>query len=358
MCGALLAGLWPAHAQAAATGSFQRSISIDEAILLDVSTGSGAISIRAGTPGQVEITGHIKVRGGSFLGLFGTSSDDLQAFVDRFESEPPVILENGRLKIGHVKDRRFGRNASISYEIVVPLDTEVKSHTGSGSQEIFGVSGPVEAGTGSGRLKLTDIGGAVSARSGSGSIIAEGIAGSFEAHSGSGKVRLTQKAPGDVVVTTGSGSSELHGIVGALRVKAGSGRIVVDGQQTGPWNLDTGSGSVSVSLPVDAAFQTSVDSARQDFETTPAWACARWWRVSRHRYRIRLNSDRIITRLQTQRTNQIGCRLLKSIKWCPAPFLRNRPLGGRCPKSAIMPEHCANVSAHGQETRLHGTAVS
>jgi len=109
-------------------------------------------------------------------------------------------------------------------------------------------------------LKLTDIGGAVSARSGSGSIIAEGIAGSFEAHSGSGKVRLTQKAPGDVVVTTGSGSSELHGIVGALRVKAGSGRIVVDGQQTGPWNLDTGSGSVSVSLPVDAAFELDAES--------------------------------------------------------------------------------------------------
>jgi len=260
MCGALLAGLWPAHAQAAATGSFQRSISIDEAILLDVSTGSGAISIRAGTPGQVEITGHIKVRGGSFLGLFGTSSDDLQAFVDRFESEPPVILENGRLKIGHVKDRRFGRNASISYEIVVPVNTEVKSHTGSGSQEIFGVSGPVEAGTGSGRLTLADIGGGVSARSGSGSIIAEGIAGSFEAHSGSGKVRLTQNAPGDVVVTTGSGSSELHGIVGALRVKAGSGRIVVDGQQTGPWNLDTGSGSVRVSLPVDAAFELDAES--------------------------------------------------------------------------------------------------
>jgi hypothetical protein len=266
MCGALLAGFWPVEAHAAATGSFQQTISIDEAVLLDVSTGSGAINIRAGARGQVEIIGHIKVRRGSFFGLFKTSSDEMQEFVDRFESEPPVILEDGRLKVGHVRDNRYGRNTSISYEIVVPVDTRVKSHTGSGSQEISGVSGPVEVGTGSGSLKLTDVGGAVSARSGSGSIIAEGIAGSFEAHSGSGKVRLTQAAPGDVVVTTGSGSTELHSVVGALRVKAGSGRIIVDGQQTGTWNIDTGSGSVRVSLPVDAAFELDAESGSGGIE--------------------------------------------------------------------------------------------
>jgi len=260
MCGALLAGFWAADAHAAASGSFQQTISIDEAVLLDVSTGSGTISIRAGDPGQVEITGRIKVRRGSFFGLFTTSSDKMQAFVDLFESEPPVMLADGRLQVGHVKNSRYGRNVSISYEIVVPVDTEVKSHTGSGTQEISGVSGPVEAGTGSGRLTLTDVGGAVSARSGSGSITADGIAGSFEAHSGSGKVRLSQAAPGDVVVTTGSGKIELHGVVGALRAKAGSGRIIVNGQQDGTWNLDTGSGSVHVSLPVDAAFELDAET--------------------------------------------------------------------------------------------------
>ena len=260
LCGALLAGFWAAEANAAATGSFQQTISIDEPVLLDVSTGSGTVSIRAGDPGQAEITGHIKIRRGSFLGLFKTSSEEMLAFVERFESEPPVILADGRLQIGHVKDQRFGRNVSISYEIVIPVNTEVKSHTGSGSQEISGVAGPVEVGTGSGSLTLIDIGGAVSARTGSGSTTADGIAGSFEAHSGSGSVHLTQVAPGNVVVTTGSGSSDLHGVVGALRVRAGSGRIIVDGQQEGAWNLDTGSGSVRVSLPEDAAFELDAES--------------------------------------------------------------------------------------------------
>jgi DUF4097 and DUF4098 domain-containing protein YvlB len=260
LCAALLAGFWAAEAQATATGSFQQTISIDEAVLLDVSTSSGTIKIRAGDPGQIEITGHITVRRGSFLGVFKTSSDELQAFVDLFESEPPVLLADGRLQVGHVKDKRFGRNVSISYEIVVPVDTEVKAHTGSGSQEISHVSGPVEVGTGSGHLTLTDIGGAVSARAGSGGITADGVAGSFEAHSGSGSIRMTQKAPGDVVVTTGSGSSELHGVIGALSVRAGSGRIVVDGQQTGAWNLDSGSGSVRIDLPEDAAFELDAET--------------------------------------------------------------------------------------------------
>lgn len=258
MCGLLLAGFWAAEAQAAATGSFQQTIPIDEPVFLDVSTGSGKIDIRAGGSGQVEITGRIKVRRGSFLGLFKTSSDDMKASVEEFESNPPVVLEDGRLIIGHVKGNRYGRNFSISYEIVVPIGTELKSRTGSGSQDISGV-GPVEVRAGSGRITLAGIDGAVSARSGSGSITAQDIGGAFEAHAGSGKIKLSQSAPGDVVVTTGSGSSELHNVVGALRVKAGSGRITVDGRQEGEWKLGTGSGSVRVRLPEDAAFELDAE---------------------------------------------------------------------------------------------------
>jgi DUF4097 and DUF4098 domain-containing protein YvlB len=260
LCGALLAGLWATEVQAAATGSFDQTISIDEPLLLDVSTGSGTINVRTGRPGQVEITGNIKVRPGKFFGLFGTNTEEMEELVRRFEDDPPVKLVNGRLQVGHIKDKAFQRNVTISYEIVVPEDTKVKSHTGSGSQEISGVVGPVEVGTGSGHLTLSDIGGAVTARTGSGAITADGVAGSFEAHAGSGSIRLSQEAPGDVVVTTGSGSSELHGVVGSLRVRSGSGRIVVDGRQEGEWNVDTGSGSVKIALPEDAAFDLDAES--------------------------------------------------------------------------------------------------
>ena len=240
-CGVLLSGFWSGSA-AGASGSFHQSLPVDEPILLDVSTGSGKVEIRVGDSNRVDITGKITVRRSKFLGLFERNDGDSEDLVQRFEDDPPVMLDDGRLKVGHIKDRAYQRNVSISYEIVVPANTKVKSHTGSGSQLIVGVAGPVEVGTGSGKITLTDIGGAV------------------DASSGSGNVRLTQSSPGDVVVSTGSGSSELHGITGALHVRAGSGRIVVDGQQKGEWNLDTGSGSVRIKLPENAAFELDTET--------------------------------------------------------------------------------------------------
>jgi len=254
LCGILLSSFWAASASGA-TGTFEETLSVDGPLVLDVSTGSGSIEISAGNSQRVEVTGHIKVGAGSFFGLFGGSSIEKQELVDQLENEPPISLVDGRLTVGHLKGGAFERNVSISYEIVVPADTEVVSHTGSGAMTISGVAGPVEAKTGSGSITLTDIGDSVNARSGSGAIRADNIAGAFEAHTGSGSVRLTQVAPGDVDVTAGSGSSVLHGVVGALRVKAGSGRVEIDGRQEGVWNIDTGSGSVRIRLPEDAAFE-------------------------------------------------------------------------------------------------------
>ena len=257
---AALAFILSTEPAAAASGSFEQSLSVDGPIVLDVSTGSGAINIRGGSGRDVEVIGHIKASNRGFLGLFRKSNADVQDMIDQLEANPPIELSDGHLRVGHIKDRATRRSVSISYEIVVPTDSEVKSHTGSGSQTIADVAGPVEADTGSGKVTLNNIGGAVSARTGSGSIRADAIAGAFEAHTGSGSVNLTQTAPGDVVVTTGSGSSELHNIDGALRVRAGSGRILVDGKQAGLWRLDTGSGSVHINLPEDAAFELDAES--------------------------------------------------------------------------------------------------
>jgi len=257
VCSALLVGFWANDVQAAKKGSFERTLSVDEAILLDVSTGSGSITISNGKSGTVEIIGHIKV--GS--GFFKRSADEIEDLIEHFEADPPVELENGRLRVGHIKDRAYRKNVSISYEIVVPANTEVISDTGSGSQKVSGIAAPVDADTGSGSITLTDIGGPVTARSGSGGIKADRVAGGFEAHTGSGSISLTQTAPGDVEATTGSGSIDLQGVVGSLRARAGSGRIVIQGSQAGDWNVDTGSGSIRVDLPDDAAFSLDAESS-------------------------------------------------------------------------------------------------
>lgn len=256
VCSALLVSLWASDAQAS-KGSFEQTLSVDDSILLDVSTGSGSITVRGGESGTVEVVGRIKVG----TGFFKRSQSEVDELIQHFEENPPVELKGGRLLVGHIKDRAYRKNVSISYEIVVPADTEVISDTGSGTQKISGVGGPVKADAGSGSITLTDIGGPVTARAGSGRIKAERIAGAFDARAGSGTIDLTQTAPGDVSASTGSGSIDLQGVVGALQANAGSGRITIQGSQAGDWKVDTGSGSIKIDLPDDAAFQLDAESS-------------------------------------------------------------------------------------------------
>jgi hypothetical protein len=55
-----LACLQPMRAAASAEGSFQRTLQVTGPISVDLTTGSGSVSVRTGSSSQVEITGHIK----------------------------------------------------------------------------------------------------------------------------------------------------------------------------------------------------------------------------------------------------------------------------------------------------------
>ncbi len=238
------------------TDTFQETVALDGAIVLDVDTGSGSIKVRAGSGREAEIIGTIRVKRRSFWRKAVDADEVIQAVKDN----PPIKLTGSRLKVGYFSDRSLGKQVSMSFDIVVPADTEVIADSGSGSVTIVDVAGPVNADTGSGSITLKNIGGSVKTDTGSGSVHADGIAGAFEADTGSGSVYLLQTAPGDVWVDTGSGSSELRGVVGAVHVDSGSGRITVEGRQEGPWKLDAGSGAVSVDLPDDASFYLDAES--------------------------------------------------------------------------------------------------
>lgn len=235
----------------AADGTFEETVALGGQILLDVDTGSGSIEVSAGSGGEALIIGRINVNKRGFFGKPANADEIVEQVID----SPPISLSDGRLRVGYFEDRSLGKKVSISYEIVVPADTEVVADTGSGSVQVVDIAAPVNADTGSGSIELRNIGGPVKADTGSGSIRADGVAGEFHADTGSGSVYLLQTAPGDVHVDTGSGSAELHGVAGAVNVDTGSGRISVEGRQEGGrWKLDAGSGSIYVKLPDDAAF--------------------------------------------------------------------------------------------------------
>src|SRR2546430_5597564 len=219
-------------AAAYAEGSFQRTLQVTGPVNLDVSTGSGSIQIRTGGANQVQVTGHIKTR--NWLGGNGEEK------VKQIQANPPIQQSGNVIRIGHIDDSELRRNVSISYELVVPGETQLHSQTGSGNQTVEGIRKSIEVGTGSGGLRITNIGdtvradtgsgdvqidgvnGNVRAKTGSGSIHATGIAGGFEANTGSGRITLEQTSPCSVSAHTGARGMGIRGGRGALGGKGGS----------------------------------------------------------------------------------------------------------------------------------------
>ena len=260
----LLVCLQALPAVASAEGSFQRTLTVTGPANVDLSTGSGSVHVRTGGSGQVEISAHIKVT--NWLG------GDGERKVQEIEKNPPIQQSGNDIRIGHSDDSELFHNVSISYELVVPAETQLRSHTGSGSQTIEGLQREVEIETGSGGLKISDIGNTVRAetgsgdveirgvkgnvrvKTGSGSIHAEDIGGGFDGQTGSGHIVLEQTAPGAVRAETGSGGMELRGVKGSLEATAGSGTITAEGDPTGAWMVHSGSGGIHLKLGSGAAF--------------------------------------------------------------------------------------------------------
>ena len=255
--------LHAAPALASAEGSFQRTLQVNGSVTLDLNTGSGSVHVRTGGSSQVQVTGHIKA-----TSWFG----DAEERVKSIENNPPIQQSGNDIRIGHTNDSELFHNISISYELVVPADTRLHSHTGSGSQTIEGLNGGIDIESGSGGLKISGIGdtvrastgsgdveidrvkGNVRAKTGSGSIHATEIAGGFDGRTGSGHIILGQSSPGAVHAETGSGGMELRGLNGSLEATAGSGTVSAEGNPTGSWRVHTGSGSVHLRMASSAAF--------------------------------------------------------------------------------------------------------
>jgi hypothetical protein len=262
-------------------GHFDRTLTVTGPVDLDVQTGSGEITVHVGDSAKVEVHGRIHANHGLFGG-------DVEQHIHEIEANPPIEQAGNTIRVGHIANRDWKNNISISYELVVPAQTKLHSESGSGDQIVDGINGPADANSGSGSVRLSNIGadthahtgsgdielnaihGAARATAGSGGIRAIGIAGGLTASSGSGSVKLEQTAAGDVEIGTGSGDVEIKGAKGAVKVQTGSGSITAQGDPAGDWRLHTGSGDVSVELPQQAAFNLvartssgSIDSSRE-----------------------------------------------------------------------------------------------
>jgi DUF4097 and DUF4098 domain-containing protein YvlB len=230
-------------------GTFDRTFQVSGPVDLEVQTRSGDVTVRTGPAGSVSIHGKI------FVGdhwLFGNRHTD----VSDIEQHPPLRQEGNSIRIDYVN----ARDISVDYEITVPEETTIRSHSGSGDQIIEGTRGNVDLQTGSGDVKLSRLTGEIRLQTGSGDVRALGISGPVRGGAGSGNIEVEETGSGDVDLHTGSGNVSVRGMQGALHAEAGSGDVSAEGTQTGTWEIRTGSGNVHVRLPANAAFDANIST--------------------------------------------------------------------------------------------------
>jgi hypothetical protein len=231
-------------------GTFEKTFQVTGPVELEVQTRSGDITVRSGPAGSVSIRGKIYV-GDHWL--FGSRHAD----VSDIERNPPIRQDGNSIHIDYVN----ARDISVDYEITVPTDTTIHSHSGSGNQTIEGTHGNADLQTGSGDMRLSHLTGEIRLQTGSGDVRAREIAGPVRGGAGSGNIEVEETGSGDIDLHTGSGNITARGIQGAFRGDAGSGDITAEGAMTGAWEIRTGSGNVHIRLPADAAFDANLSTS-------------------------------------------------------------------------------------------------
>ena len=223
-------------------GSFERTLSVNGFVELDLTTDSGGIFVVPGPPGTVHIRGILK--SGNNLGnwLFGGSAESR---IRELEAHPPIEQSGNTIKVA-VRDRSLLRNVSMRIEVTAPRDSRLRARADSGGIEVRGIKGPVDSQTDSGGIHVTDIdsevrasadsggihirrvNGPVHARADSGGIDALEVAGSVDAEADSGGIRVSQTTPAPVKTRTDSGGSDITLAKSGgydIRAHAGSGGI-------------------------------------------------------------------------------------------------------------------------------------
>lgn len=197
---------------------FERTLAVEGPLRLDVSTLMGNIVVRTGEVNEVRVIGTVHVPRGVLLA--GLSSEALRALLE----EPPIERKGSRIRVGRLRDHNLRARLAISYEILVPADTELRATTGMGDQVIAGLRRRVQASAGTGNLLVSDV---------------------------AAEVRLA----------TGLGDVDLRDIRGPVRASSRGGHIRAAGAPGADWRMGTDIGDVSVRLPAGARFELHARSS-------------------------------------------------------------------------------------------------
>lgn len=235
--------------------TFERSLTVGAAPALEVSTGSGDVTVRARSGSTMVVKGTVEVRKG--WNVPSNAADLARQVV----ANPPVVQSGDIVRVGRIDDETTRRAVSVSYEISVPAATMVQASSGSGNVSVTGVDGAVKANSGSGNVSASAIGGDVDVRTGSGNVTVKDVKRAANLSTGSGNIAAVLSGAGDVKASTGSGDIKLTGVNGLLVATTGSGSIGVEGNPTGDWKVSAASGDVNLVVPAEKGFTLDASTA-------------------------------------------------------------------------------------------------
>lgn len=136
----------------AASGKFEKTVAVDGGAVVHVNNESGSVTVTGGDVDEVTIRAHITISDR----LSQSDPSRAQKILNGIKRLPPITVEGNRIEITKVERRAYQKHASISYDIIVPRDSDIEVHSVSGNVVVSGVTGKVNATSGSGKVTLAD----------------------------------------------------------------------------------------------------------------------------------------------------------------------------------------------------------
>lgn len=245
-------------------GSFDRALTVNGPVRIELDNGSGDVRLMRGNDSTVAI--HCQFHVHAWPGQNPNSR------IADISSHPPISQDSNLIRIGN--DVQHWNDVEFDFTIQVPRDTEVHLVTGSGEMNISEINGPATLSTGSGDITAEGIGNDTHVTTGSGTVKLEDIQGEVDATAGSGDITLkhvrraarVHTGSGDIVVDSpgestsiiaGSGDIQVTNPAGDLRVHTGSGGIDINGSPAASafWELHAGSGDVTLNVSSTSSFR-------------------------------------------------------------------------------------------------------
>ncbi|MCD5414431.1 MAG: hypothetical protein LR001_05445 [Clostridiales bacterium] len=131
--------------------SFEKTISVDELVELEVITGLGEVTVRSSSDSEVNLNITINVG--------AENEEEAKKLLNKILEDPPIKVNGSTIILGNLEKYNLPEKHSvgISFDIVTPFETTLISNTGLGDILIENIKGPINLNTGLGSIVVDDV---------------------------------------------------------------------------------------------------------------------------------------------------------------------------------------------------------